>query len=367
MLGVSACGGSKSPTGPSTPVLRVTSISPGQGSTTGGTNITINGTDFASDATVTVGGVVATNVLLEGATAIRAVVGSRSTAGATDVAVTSGGRTATLANAFTFVAPSGTNQPPVVNSIRSIGSQAGEPSGFADQGETVTLVATVTDAETSTNSLAYEWTGPGTFTGSAAITVWRLPAIVSPTPSPVTATLTVTETFVEGAVTHKNITTFPFVMQVHDSPKEVGDMARDFLQLFSQSSVPPDTVVHNFQDGCGAGGTGKRDERDQTANNRSNYNIVFWTVDDPRATISFGGVSPFRFRRADAWAAVDVMWISACLRRDLSIGCAAAGSTRTDRGVDWVTAHYDVPTNRWWLCDSDYEPKSSTTTTRYLK
>jgi hypothetical protein len=65
-----------------------------------------------------------------------------------------------------------------------------------------------------------------------------LPATVSPTPSPVTATLTVTETFVEGSVTHKNVTTAPFVMQVHDSQKEILDMGEDFLTLFSQSNVP---------------------------------------------------------------------------------------------------------------------------------
>jgi IPT/TIG domain len=364
LLGVTSCG--KSPIAPST-ALVVNSISPSQGSTTGGTNISISGANFANDASVSVGGVVATNVAVQSSSVVTAVVSAKPVAGAADVVVTSGGHSVTLARAFTFVAPSGANQPPVISRIQSVGSRPNQPNAVADQDETVTLIATVTDAETSTNSLAFEWSGAGTFAASEPITIWHLPATVSPTPSPVTATLTVTETYVEGSVTHRNVKSQPFVMQVHDSLKEVGDISKDFLELFSQSAVPADTVVHNFMDGCGQGGTGKQDERNQTADNRRNYNIVNWRVGDPRVTVSFGGVSPYRARRGDAWAAVDVTWVSACLRRDTTIGCAAAGATRTDVGVDWVTARFDVPTNRWWLCDSDYESKSSTATIRLLR
>jgi hypothetical protein len=67
--------------------------------------------------------------------------------------VTSGGHTATLTNGFGFLAPDGTNQPPVIVGIRSVGSRPGQPLGFADQDETVTLVADVTDAETPASSL----------------------------------------------------------------------------------------------------------------------------------------------------------------------------------------------------------------------
>ena len=54
----------------------------------------------------------------------------------------------------------------MVGSIRSIGSHPDQPSGFADIGETVTLVASVTDAETPPDRLTYQWTGPGTFSGT---------------------------------------------------------------------------------------------------------------------------------------------------------------------------------------------------------
>ena len=132
----------------------------------------------------------------------------------------------------------------------------------------MTLISTVTDAETPTSSLTTTWSGPGSFSASEPITIWRLPATVSPTPSPVTATLTVTETYVEGAVTHKNVTTAPFVMQVHDSQKEILDLGEDFLTLFSQSQISSTDVLHNFSTACDRG-DGYRSEKSDTDANRT--------------------------------------------------------------------------------------------------
>ena len=157
---------------------------------------------------------------------ITAVSAAHGAAGAGDVVVTSGGKTATLANAFTFVAPGGTNAPPVVGSIRSVGSHAGQPSGFADIGESVTLVASVTDAETPADRLTYAWSGPGTFSGTGSSVTWQVPGDVSPTPSPVSVTLTVTESFVENNVTHHQSSSGSFVMQVHDSRRRSSTRAR---------------------------------------------------------------------------------------------------------------------------------------------
>jgi len=140
----------KSTTQPTTGLM-VTAISPAVGSTGGGTNVTITGNDFANDATVTVAGVPTTNVVFQSSTALTAITGA-GPAGTGDVVVTSGGRTATLANGFGFVAPTGGNLPPVIVNLRSIGSHPGQPSGFADQDETVTLVADATDAETPASS-----------------------------------------------------------------------------------------------------------------------------------------------------------------------------------------------------------------------
>src|SRR5262245_57936209 len=112
-VATTSCG--STPTGPPPPSLRVLSIAPALGSTTGQTAVTVSGMDFAGDSTLSVGGVAATGVLIQGSTTITAVVGGRTTPGPADVVVTSGGRTASLGNGFTFVAPAGTNQPPIIS------------------------------------------------------------------------------------------------------------------------------------------------------------------------------------------------------------------------------------------------------------
>ena len=115
-----------SPTQPTT--LTVSSITPASGTTLGGTRITITGSNFAAGATVTVGGVPATDVTVSGSTTLTAVTAQRM-AGAADVVVTSGGKTGRLAAGFTYVAPAATtNTPPVIGlALRS--RHASEPAG----------------------------------------------------------------------------------------------------------------------------------------------------------------------------------------------------------------------------------------------
>jgi hypothetical protein len=349
-----ACG-SDSPSTPSTS-LRVTSIAPALGSTGGGTAVTITGSNFASDATVTIGGVPATSVLVQGTTGITAVTAPR-TAGATDVVVTSGGRTATLAAAFTFVAPSSTNQPPVTTSIRSIGSRPNQPSAFADLDETITLVATVTDNETSAGNLTYTWSGPGTFSGAGPSITWRAPSSVGPTPSPVVVTLTVTETFVENGVTHTNLSTpAPFAVQVHDSQKEILDLGEDFLTLFSNSDVPVETVLRGFSTTCDRG-DGRASEASDTANQRRKYRQDFSrfritrlppvTFNFGRTCVAFG--DPGRVRPADACSLFTVHWEFTYL---VSEGNFKPGDKGVQDGRDHVTAVLE--SNQWRLCHSDF-------------
>ena len=226
------------------------------------------------------------------------------------------------------------------------------------------MTALVEDPETSPSALMYEWmsTPTAVLTGTGRSVAWRAPE-TGPTPSTIGITLTVVERFttVDNAgllVQNENRVSKDVAIRVHDSAKELQDLAKNFLELFSQSNVAPDAVVRDFQDGCGAGGTGKRDERMDVEQNRLRFSILpNWFVGTPRVTIDFGGVSPFRSRQADGWAAVDVNWRSRCLTKDDTRGCPAVGFIKNDMGTDWVTARYDEPTNRWWLCDSDYEPK----------
>jgi hypothetical protein len=88
---------------PAAPTL--SSISPTSGTTAGGTVVTLNGANFVSGATVTVGGTAMTGVTFVSASQLRATAPA-GTAGAKTIVVTNpSGQTATLTNAFTYVAP----------------------------------------------------------------------------------------------------------------------------------------------------------------------------------------------------------------------------------------------------------------------
>ena len=85
----------------------VAAIAPSSGTTAGGTAVTITGTGFVSGATVSIGGVAVTSVVVGSATSITAVTGAR-VAGTVDVVVTNPDTTSgTKASAYTYVAMSG--------------------------------------------------------------------------------------------------------------------------------------------------------------------------------------------------------------------------------------------------------------------
>lgn len=343
-----SCGASN-PSGPSPSRLAITSVSPNSVSTTGGTPITLTGTAFAADATVTIGGRPATNVKVQGTSLITATTPTASGAGPADLVVSSGGQTVSWTGRFTFVAPSGSNQPPVVTSIRSVGTRPNQPSGFADIDETVTLIASVTDKETSVDALTFEWQGPGTFSGSGASVTWHIPASIGSTPAPVMVKVDIRETYTENGVTQTNIGSGEFVMQVHDSQKEIMDMGEDFLTLFSRSEVPTDLVLHNFSPTCDDG-QGRTNEAADVDKNRATFIEDFskFTVTRrPPVTFNFGGRCPFRSRTADACSAFTVHW-EVTYRSGSN-----AGKREIADGVDYVTAV--LQGNRWFLCHSDFD------------
>jgi hypothetical protein len=328
----------------------VSSVAPSSGSTTGGTSVTITGTGFASDATESIGGVAATSVVVSGSTSISAVVGPRAAAGAAEVSVVSGGKTATLANGFTFVAPSGSNRPPVISSFRSVGSRNNQPSGFADIDETVQITATVTDAETPVSSLTYEWTAPGALTPAGATVSWKIPSsFASGTPSTVMIGLNVIEKFTEGAVQHTQATAGSFAMRVHDSQKEVMDAGEDFLTLFSNSSYTTSQVLHNFSTTCD-GGAGRANEAVDVDRNRRDYTQdfnAFRINRRPPVTFNFRGscvLPDGRVQRnIDACSSYTVHW---------EVTKKAGGGREITDGVDYVSAVLE--NDRWLLCHSDF-------------
>jgi hypothetical protein len=81
----------------------VTSVSPNSGPATGGTAVTITGTNFASGATVTFGGTAATNVVVVNSKTITATTPAHAT-GAVTVTVTVNGQSGSLVNGFTYTA-----------------------------------------------------------------------------------------------------------------------------------------------------------------------------------------------------------------------------------------------------------------------
>ncbi|MEW5981618.1 MAG: IPT/TIG domain-containing protein [Acidobacteriota bacterium] len=350
LLGMAAvltasCGGSPTtPTSPTPPAPLPTliSVAPASGTTAGGTATTLTGTNFTAGATVTFGGVAATGVSVDSATTIRAVAPAHG-AGAVDVIVTLGTQTAMLPGGYTYVAPP-PNAPPTITGITVQGTRANEPPNFADLNEEVVVTATVTDPETPIAQLAFEWSAPaGTFTGSGASVLWKAPSQAA-TPLSVTLTLKVTETIAAagpGVPTASQSTTAGAVVSLHDSAREIGDIAYQFLIDFSNSNLGPEYVVRNFWDGC----PGKDAELADVRENRQLFVIQSFRIGTTfPVTVDFKGTCPFRSRKADGCALVPVEWRS--LRK-------STGGTETATGTDQASAVFRD--SRWWLCDSDFD------------
>jgi hypothetical protein len=149
----------------------VSSVSPNSGATAGGTAVTLTGTNFATGATVTFGGVAATNVAVVNSTTITARTPAGS-AGAVTVAVTnSNGLGGSLAGAFTYIAP------PMVSSVSpnsgsTLGGTAVTITGtnFA-AGATVTFGGTAATNVVVVNSTTLTATTPAGSAGAVTVTV----------------------------------------------------------------------------------------------------------------------------------------------------------------------------------------------------
>ena len=330
------------------PPPTVTGITPPSGSTSGGTTVTLTGTNFAAGATVTIGGVAATGVTVLSPTSLRAVTGAHA-AGASDVVVAVGAQSATLARGFTYVVP-GPNLPPVISSITVQSTQTNAPPNFADLGEEVPVTAVVTDVETPVSQLTYEWSATlGTFTGTGAAVRWKAPAVTN-TPVLVTLTLKVTEPL--SGTPSSQSSTRTATVRLHDSTSEISSMSYQFLLEFSQQALPPEQIIRNFSTSC----PGRADELTDVTNNQKNFKINSYKVSASfPVTINFSGRCPFRNKAGDGCAQVPVEWKSTCLTSDTSI--CIKGQTYTSTGTDQLTAVYRQ--DRWWLCDSDFNGSST--------
>ena len=238
------------------------------------------------------------------------------------------------------------NNAPVITGIAIQGSRAGEPSDFADLAETVSVRADVRDDETPVGQLQYSWTASvGTFSGSGASVTWQAPA-QSPTPTDIALRLEVVERYgpATAPTAFEHRVSGTATVRLHDSIKEVGDMARQFLLDFADSSIRDVSyIMRNFEPGC----YGTAAETEQVRQQREQFVMVSSFVGPASVTVNFGGICPFRARPGDACAQMRVVFDS------IDITNGAHGPPA--RGTDQVAAVYVRGRKEWRLCDSQLD------------
>jgi hypothetical protein len=242
------------------------------------------------------------------------------------------------------------NNPPVVDAITIQGTRVKEPANFADVGETVAITAKVHDDETAADQLQYEWTAAiGTFSGTGASVTWQAPATAT-TPGDVMVTLKVVEKygFPGGPQTFQHEVTGTAKLSLHDSVKEVGDMARQFLLDFSDTNIKDaNYIMRNFAEPSKCPEPKEViDEREQVTDHFRYFVMQHFRIGPAAVTVAFGGRCPVWGRRGDACALVPSFWDSIDLRKNIR--------ERVD-GTDIVAAIYSPVDVRWWLCASNYD------------
>jgi hypothetical protein len=231
------------------------------------------------------------------------------------------------------------NQPPVITAIEI------QPARI-ELNEEVSVRVTVQDAETAPEQLVYEWSADGgTFTGQGASVTWRPPADAD-TPADFVLRLTVRERFgnASGQTEHSVNGSSPPV-RVHDSPTELREMSLKFLELFADSDRTASECLVDFSDSC----RGKQSEREDIEDNRRYYEIRSSSLD-----FEFVDIATDRQR---ANMIVECEFRSRYRRCPPDAGSCVVGETDEISGLCLLTAVYE--NNRWWLCDSHFDPEGS--------
>lgn len=347
-----ACGGGSPPTGPG-PVAEppvVQSITPNVGPAAGGTAVTIRGLRFAAGATVTIGGQAATDVVVQDSATITARTPPVPGASSADVVVSVGGRSGTLSGAFSYQVPPN-NNPPVISSITAQGLRLNQPPNFADLSESIRITASVRDDETAVDQLEFQWSATaGTFSGTGPSVTWQAPVTAPSTPTQVTLTLKVIERYGTGGIFSQEVTGTRIVA-LHDSSRELGDMARRFLIEFSKPQTNQDwrDIMRDFSFTAGVcpdlGDV--ENERQDVIDHYTNYFMHEYSVGAATVSFNFGARCPFRSRKGDGCITVPVRWEST--NRSTGVRSSTSGS-------DYIAAAYSATDRRWWLCSSDYDP-----------
>jgi len=262
----------------------------------------------------------------------------------------------TIEQAALSVTRTGTGGGSVTSSPAGIDCGTTCTADFAT-GQTVTLTATPNEA-----SAFGGWTGACTGTGSCVLSMTETKSVSArfdTTPLTVTKSGNGTGTVVSAPAGIDCGTTcvasFPDTATValHNSAKEVGDMARLFLQEFSDSSMRDGAlIVRNFTDATRTCANGKSAESGEIAQNRIDYRITSSSLGAANVSIDFGGICAFRAKPGDACARVPASWTSVRLTPG---GVTPAGGTERVNGTDQVTAIYLRDQRKWGLCESDFD------------
>jgi hypothetical protein len=361
-LGVVSCAvASCSPTKPSDTEAppQISSISPQVVSTTGGGRLEVRGSGFGAGTAVTVGGVVAPVEAGASATAMTVVLPTL-LEGTASVIVARNQRTA--GGQIQVRSPSGQNSAPVVRTIRLTGPLRAQPPLLVNVGDTITAEVTIVDDTPSDTTV--DWRVPfGQIEGTGRVVRWTVPTTPPILlPSSVDITVSVTETYTEDGVEHRNRATDSHTASAHDSRLEITLLGNRFLDRFSQSGFTVDQVLEDFSTTCDGGGGRRAEARDVERDRRLFVRLPGYSIThSPPVTFDFGRsctwtqFSDVRVRPADACAQYAVRWLVQ-YREDTfddQLGVIPKGSTEESIGTDFVTAVYEGA--RWRLCHSDYQ------------
>lgn len=179
--------------------VTVTGVSPEEGPNTGGTPMTLTGTDFVAGATVTIGGQAATSVVVVSKTQITCVSPAGTTGSADIVVTNTDGGTATGRDSFTYITtPEITSITPNEGAntgstaITIAGAEFVEGATVTVNGQAATSVVVVSAAEitcetpagtTGTADVVVTNTDGGTVTEEDGFTYVSTPEITTVTPS----------------------------------------------------------------------------------------------------------------------------------------------------------------------------------------
>ena len=227
-----------------------------------------------------------------------------------------------------------TDTPPIIKSIAA-------PTFRVETGQDFAVSVVVEDAETPLSDLSFTWTAnAGTFSGTGPAVTWRHePGLKAGVDVVITVTVGDKYRAVENNVIvdrEYRVVGQAAPFRVHDSEAEMKELARKFLiDLFGNSAIPPAACLVDFTE-LGRCARGKQAEFDDITENRELVEIKSGRILSQQF-ISEGPTAARVISVAEFFS----VWLS-------------TGQGGLAVGDFTLTGIYDQ--NRWWLCESTFEP-----------